>query len=154
MDTVRQYLPRIKLAQSSACIAAFSPLFYVREVLASYLNKPPADAVALDVTIALIRSVGVDFLAKANPLIGPALALAEAIKAHTERRREDLNRGTQERDRFLFLKDGISEGLDTVARAEQAIEDYRRSADQLDDEFNRAVTRGTAMLNVVGKDPK
>lgn len=151
MKTVGQYPPRLKLAQAGACIAAYSPLYFIREVLAGYLHKPRASAATLEVTLAVIKSVGVDFLAKANPVLGPALALAEAMKAHSERRGDQLRQGVEERDRLLYFEDGIAGGFDVLGRSEATMETYRASADDLDAAFDRAVTRGKAMLDAVAK---
>lgn len=151
MKTVGQYHPMLKLTQSGACMAAYSPLHFVREVLAAYLNKPPAGAATLELTIAVVKSVGIDFLAKANPVIGPALALAEAMKAHSERRGDQLRQGLAERDRLLFFEDGIREAFDVLGRSEATMDTYRASADELDAGFDRAATRGKAMLDAVAK---
>ena len=98
-------------------------------------------------------TVGLDFLAKVNPLIGPAVALAEVLKSHAERRGNELKAGTNERDRFLNLEAAIAEGNESLALAERDIEEYRKFAEKQDREFDNAFFRGTAMMKVISKKP-
>jgi hypothetical protein len=154
VNTVKRYGPNVIIGESSVLITAYAPLLYVRDILAGYADEKPAKALALEAAIALIKTVGVDFLAKANPLIGPAIALAEVLKSHAERRANEFKAGINERDRFLNLESAVAEGKESVAWAERDIEEYRKFAENQDREFNNAFVRGTAMMKVISKKPE
>jgi len=153
VNTVKRFGPNIVLSESSVLITAYAPLLYVSDVLAAYADEKPTSALALETAIALIKTVGLDFLAKANPLIGPAVALAEVLKSHAERRGNELKAGINERDRFLNLETAVADGNQSVAWAERDIEEYRKFAEKQDREFDNAFVRGTEMMKVISKKP-
>jgi hypothetical protein len=151
---IDEYVPKAQIEEAAALIAAASPFLAARQIFAAYLNKPTAGATALEMTIALVKNVGIDFLAKANPVIGPALALAEAIKAHTERRERELKAAVEEMDRLFVLQDALKENLDALTAAEQHIHAYNQSAQQLDAKVDVAFRQAIGVAHVLEKGPQ
>jgi len=145
------YLPRLKLIQSSGGIAAIAPVFYARDIFAAYLGRATTATSVLEVSFAILKTVAIDLLGKNNPILGPAVALAEALTDIEERRLRQFTQGVEERDRFLNLQDAVNGGHQMLTDAENLIANCISLNEQADAEFDLAVTRMGKVADIVAK---
>lgn len=122
-------------------MAATSPMVFMRGAFAEYLNKPSLGATALTAIIALVKTIGIDVLAKSCPFIGPAISLAEALHKHETERYERFKTGYKERSAYVRLDYAVTEGLRTLDSTDQIIREYMASTGTVVPRFTEAAGR-------------
>lgn len=149
---VRAYLPKSLIAMATANIAAYMAAFDARDVFAAFLRKPPSSRTIIDFFVDATGDVALGELAKAIPGFGSVVVLAKVLHRRAEGREEDFTKGFTERDYVLELEDAVQDKNGFLAVAEKAIADYHVYIESLDQDFDRAIDRGTKMLDIVRAD--
>src|SRR5260370_16333458 len=80
----------LKKLQASAIIAAYTPMFYIRDAFASYLDRPRPSAEVFKLFLDITKDVAIDFL---GPIVGVANSIAQAAHDHSEGRYERFTQG-------------------------------------------------------------
>jgi hypothetical protein len=79
--TIVDYPCDLKKLQASAMIAAYTPMFYIRDAFAGYLDRPRPSAEIFKMLLDITKDVAIDFL---GPVVGVAKAIAKASHDHSE----------------------------------------------------------------------
>jgi hypothetical protein len=147
--TLRGYLPCTGTNLAAAITAVYSPLVAIRELLRAFLHEPSSGKEKLELLLEVIKAIGLDHLSLFCPLIGPAVAVAETLKKQEEKRTLELTTGVEERDRFLYLEEGIDAFEKDVDQSRETLAKSVAEAHRLDAAFAKSIHRAMGVFKIV-----
>jgi hypothetical protein len=151
VDTMKRSIVDWQLTAASASVAAFSGWHYFRDMLYAYLDPQSVLKGGFLVVVALLKHFAVDVATKSNPVLGPALALAETVKSNTERRIEEVSKAAKEIDLIYSLEDAIKTGLGQVDTAEMIARNSFQHLDELEVRFHEAAARTRSVFELLAR---
>jgi hypothetical protein len=150
-ETIDTYPAALSELQLSVYLAVYSPFFGIHDAFAAYLDRPRPSATIWDVATRLFDTAVLRFLGKANSLLGPIKAIAQAMHKHTEGAYEKFKTGVEQQVLFARLRAAVDEARTAIDNAEAFIAACRVSEDALNERFDNAAKRITDVLDFFAK---
>jgi hypothetical protein len=147
--TVMDYPCDLKKLQATAIVAAYTPMFYIRDAFACYLGRQRPGAIVFELLLDIAMDAAIDLL---GPIAGVARSIAQAGHNYAEGVHERFEAGLKHEILPHRLKTAVEEGLRALQGAEQYIAQLKAEEEALDGRFDHAAERCTEVMKFLSKD--